>query len=61
MEYVEYGDLSWYIKDGSARLKARDITSQLLEGLAELHERQICHRDLKPQVWDPQIFLITTF
>lgn len=53
MEYVEYGDLSQYIRDQSARPEAREITSQLLEGITVLHERHICHRDLKPQVWNP--------
>lgn len=52
MEYIEYGNLSEYIHQYGAHAKAdaREITSQLLEGLVVLHEREICHRDLKPQV-----------
>lgn len=50
MEYIRHGDLSHYIKTPGARPNAREITRQLLEGLVILHERKICHRDLKPQV-----------
>lgn len=52
MEYIEHGDLCNYIKADKqkAMLEAADITSQILAGLVVLHERDICHRDLKPQV-----------
>lgn len=50
MEYIEHGDLSQYLKTPGSRSNAREITRQLLEGLAVLHEKKICHRDLKPQV-----------
>lgn len=52
MEYLEHGDLTQYIKDDAvrARTEAKEITSQLLNGLVVLHERGICHRDIKPQV-----------
>lgn len=52
MEYIEHGDLGNYIKADreKATLEAADITSQILAGLVVLHERDICHRDLKPQV-----------
>lgn len=52
MEYIEYGDLGQFIADRGQQAKAGawDIASQILEGLAVLHEREICHRDLKPQV-----------
>lgn len=55
MEYIEYGDLSQYQRTSGALSlsNARDITRQLLEGLAVLHEMKICHRDLKPQVRTP--------
>lgn len=51
MEYIENGDLGEYIKAGpKAKIEAKGITKQLLEGLAVLHAKAICHRDLKPQV-----------
>lgn len=52
MEYIEHGDLGQFIADRGHEAKsgARDIASQILEGLVVLHERDICHRDLKPQV-----------
>lgn len=51
MEYVQHGDLGEYIKNrDKAKINAREITRQLLEGLEVLHEKGICHRDLKPQV-----------
>lgn len=54
MEYIQHGDLGQYIADHGASAKAHrevgEITSQILEGLVVLHERDICHRDLKPQV-----------
>lgn len=52
MEYIEHGDLGQYIEKSWLRAKsqAKDIIKQLIEGLIILHERSICHRDLKPQV-----------
>lgn len=51
MEYIEYGDLSEYMKDReTARSEASEVTRQILEGLKILHGEGICHRDLKPQV-----------
>lgn len=52
MEYMPDGDLAMYLADDSrgARRDAREITTQLLEGLEFLHENEMCHRDLKPQV-----------
>lgn len=52
MEYIEHGDLGKYIKDHPVQAKGEVdvIASQILEGLVVLHERGICHRDIKPQV-----------
>lgn len=52
MEYIANGDLGQYIKENRANAKAdaRAITEQILRGLVVLHEREICHRDLKPPV-----------
>lgn len=50
MEYIQHGDLGQYIAMGQSKADPREITSQILEGLVVLHEREICHRDLKPQV-----------
>lgn len=54
MEYIAHGDLGDYIKEHGGTAKARSeigvITSQILSGLVVLHGKNICHRDLKPQV-----------
>lgn len=52
MEYIEYGNLGEYMDTYGdlAKEHTREIASQILEGLVVLHEREICHRDLKPQV-----------
>lgn len=52
MEYIAHGDLAQYIKNHGpkAATEVQDITAQILKGLVVLHEREICHRDLKPQV-----------
>lgn len=50
MEYIQHGDLGKYIAEYKTKVDAKQITSQILEGLVVLHERAICHRDLKPQV-----------
>lgn len=50
MEYIEHGHLGKYIAEYQMKVETKEITSQILEGLAVLHEREICHRDLKPQV-----------
>lgn len=55
MEYIEYGNLADYITEqfrgaNGRMMEAEAITTQILQGLVELHNREICHRDLKPQV-----------
>lgn len=54
MEYVAHGDLYQYMTSNTTQVKteATAITPQILAGLVVLHEREICHRDLKPQVGD---------
>lgn len=49
MEFIEHGLLGTYIA-ACAKVNTEEITSQILEGLVVMHEREICHRDLKPQV-----------
>jgi serine/threonine protein kinase len=57
MEYAPLGDLGSYIKEfkEDARSNATSITQQLLEALVVLHERKLCHRNLKPSVLNPVI------
>lgn len=52
MEYIEHGDLAQYIdKHGKPEeTVVKAITKQILNALVIMHERGICHRDLKPQV-----------
>lgn len=50
-EYIAHGDLGQYIDDHPVQTReAQEIAFQILEGLVVLHKRDICHRDLKPQV-----------
>lgn len=52
MEYVEQGDLRGHMNASGVidELHAIPIALQILQGLVVLHEKKICHRDLKPQV-----------
>lgn len=51
MEYIEGGDLYKFIRENNVdESDVKNITRQLLEGLRIMHENNICHRDLKPQV-----------
>lgn len=52
MEYIPNGDLSEYITGHpeQARAEAQNIAKQILAGLVILHQRKICHRDLKAHV-----------
>ena len=50
MEYVLYGDLDKHLSSGIMESGARQIASQLLDGLRIMHENGFTHRDLKPAV-----------
>ena len=52
MEYLPEGDLHTYLRDRSALAEedARQVISQVLQGLAIMHKVGIAHRDVKPQV-----------
>ena len=51
MEYLPFGDLSKHMSPGNiSEQDARQITRDLLEALALMHEEGFTHRDIKPQV-----------
>lgn len=50
MEYHEHGDLRQYMKKPFPEMEARMIISQVLEGVALMHDNDFAHRDLKPAV-----------
>jgi serine/threonine protein kinase len=50
MEYLPYGDLGQYIAGGFTEHEVKQVTRQLLRGLAIMHDLKFTHRDLKPEV-----------
>lgn len=50
MEYCPLGDLAVCFKDPLDEVVTWGLCSQLLQGLAKLHDMAITHRDIKPQV-----------
>ncbi|KAK7428194.1 hypothetical protein QQZ08_005260 [Neonectria magnoliae] len=48
MEHLEYGDLQKHIDQRIPEEQAKDIISQLTEGLMYMHDNGFAHRDLKP-------------
>lgn len=57
MELLPKGDIGAYIiKYGCvSEPEARQIISQVLQGLDRMHERGFAHRDVKPEVRGPQL------
>lgn len=53
MEYFPYGDLQRYLTRPLPEREAREIISQVLEGLKHMHDNRFIHRDLKPGVRTP--------
>ncbi|BCR96273.1 uncharacterized protein AKAW2_21213S [Aspergillus luchuensis] len=49
MEYCPYGDLKSYYTRPIPEAEARNICTQLLDGLEVLHSLGIVHRDIKPE------------
>lgn len=60
MEYVPHGDLGQYLSNNGSEGKnhAQSITQQLLNGIAVLQRKHICHRDLKPQVCPVMLYCL---
>lgn len=50
MEHIEHGSLASHLTHPLSEDEARQITVQILEGLACFHENGFVHRDLKPDV-----------
>jgi serine/threonine protein kinase len=50
MEYLVNGDLQRYLTAPMKEYEAKQITSQVLEGLTFMHDNGFVHRDLKPGV-----------
>lgn len=50
MEYLHLGDISKCYNEPLSEPEVKDVGKQLLEGLKTMHEMDITHRDIKPQV-----------
>ncbi|EOO03023.1 putative calcium calmodulin-dependent protein kinase type 1b protein [Phaeoacremonium minimum UCRPA7] len=48
MEYLEHGDLQKHLTGPLPEVEAKEISSQLVEGLVFMHDNGFAHRDLKP-------------
>jgi len=50
MEYLPMGDLAQCVDSTINESETKQITIDMLKGLAHIHEEGFVHRDLKPQV-----------
>lgn len=50
MEYLEHGDLQRYLSRRFSERETNRIASQVVKGLAFMHQYNFIHRDLKPAV-----------
>jgi serine/threonine protein kinase len=50
MELIEHGDLQGHLHGPLPEPEAQTIVSQILQGLACMHQQGFAHRDLKPKV-----------
>ena len=50
MEYFPHRDLQNYLLSPIPEEEVQEIASQVLEGLAFMHDNGFAHRDLKPTV-----------
>ena len=50
MEFFPLGDLHQSLSSPPPETEGQQITTQILEGLAFMHDNNFAHRDLKPAV-----------
>jgi len=63
MEFFPLGDLAACLDVPLVEHHAKDVTTQLLEGLIVMHDLGFTHRDLKPKVsrdFSSKPYILTT-